>query len=82
MEAKVVNAIPAMSYELHVALKDKVSTRELESVREEKASLVIVEALVKRLNKIEETIMAGGLQTRPKTSQKINNDKEDAESEF
>ena len=59
LEAKVVNTIPALSYEFKVGLETKASQRELEQMREEKASLVLVEALVKRLNKIEEAQLKG-----------------------
>lgn len=56
LEAKVINAIPAMSYELKTKLVTKANVDDVEQLREEKASLVIVEALVKRLNKLEEGI--------------------------
>jgi hypothetical protein len=59
LEAKVVNSIPAMSHELKLGLEKKAGVKDLEQVREEKASLILVEALVKRLNKLEETVTKG-----------------------
>lgn len=48
-----------MSHELKLGLEKKAGVKDLEQVREEKASLVLVEALVKRLNKLEETVTKG-----------------------
>ena len=59
LEAKVINTIPALSYEFKVGLETKASQRDFDQMREEKASLVLVEALVKRLNKIEEAQLKG-----------------------
>jgi hypothetical protein len=54
LEAKVINAVPALQYEVKKSLETKASLKDLHAVREEKASMVLVEAFVKRLNKIEE----------------------------
>lgn len=59
LEAKVVNSIPAMSHELKLGLEKKANCKDLDEVREEKASLILVEALVKRINKLEETVTKG-----------------------
>ena len=48
-----------MSHELKLGLEKKANCKDLDEVREEKASLVLVEALVKRINKLEETVTKG-----------------------
>jgi hypothetical protein len=59
LDARVVNSIPAMSHELKLGLEKKANIKDLEQMQEEKASMVLVEALVKRINKLEETVTKG-----------------------
>ena len=61
LEAKVENSIPAVQYELKLGLEKKAGVKDLEQLREEKASYVTVDALTKRINKLEEQILRGGV---------------------
>ena len=54
LETTVVNAIPAMKYELKEGLKGKADQRELEKMKQEKAGLDMVVRLVERINNLEE----------------------------
>lgn len=62
-----------MSHELKLGLEKKAGVKDLEQVREEKASLILVEALVKRLNKLEETVTKGGVVSFSQPSGKEEN---------
>jgi hypothetical protein len=48
-----------MSHELKLGLEKKAGVKEFEQMKAEKASLILVEALVKRVNKLEETVAKG-----------------------
>lgn len=67
LEAYVKNAIPAIKYELNLALAIKADVVDLNSLNEEKASLVTVEALVKRLNEFIESVKQGNFNTQAKS---------------
>lgn len=44
-----------------MGLEKKAGVKDLEKLHEEKASYVTVDALTKRVNKLEETILRGGV---------------------
>ena len=56
MENRVESAIPALKYNLESGMRGKADSSELKKLQEEKASSAVVEAMVKRLNKLEEKI--------------------------
>lgn len=64
IETKVNNAIPALKYELDKSLQNKASVRDIELLSTEKASMKVVDEVVKRINKLEEQISSGATLTR------------------
>lgn len=50
-----------MSHELKLGLEKKAGVKEMEQIREEKATKITVDALVKRVNKLEEAIVRGNI---------------------
>ena len=60
LETRVVNAIPAMKYDLETGLKGKADSRELEKMKTEKAGMELVLKLVARINSLEEKVALKG----------------------
>ena len=60
LETRVVNAIPAMKYDLETGLKGKADQRELEKMKTEKAGMELVLKLVARINSLEEKVALKG----------------------
>ena len=54
LETRVVNAIPAMKYDLMNGLKGKAEQKDLEYLNDNKAGREMVERITKRLNTLEE----------------------------
>lgn len=62
MENRVEAALPAMKYNIESGMRTKADASELKKLQEDKASKEVVEALIKRINKLEEKVkfeMAG-----------------------
>lgn len=56
MENKVETAIPAMKYQLDQGIRSKADMAEIKRLQEDRASAAVVEALITRINKLEEKI--------------------------
>jgi hypothetical protein len=54
LEARVINSLPAMQYEIKNGLKSKCDVDEMHNAVKQKAGLVLVEALKERLDKLTE----------------------------
>jgi len=60
LEARVINSLPAMQYEIKNGLSNKVDTENMNVLLKSKASLDLVTTLVDRVNKLQEQVMGGG----------------------
>ena len=60
LETRVVNAIPAMKYDLQTGLKGKAEQKELDFMKQDKAGMDFVMKVVKRLNALEESMVLKG----------------------
>jgi hypothetical protein len=60
LEARVINSLPAMQYEIKNGLKSKCDVDEMHNAVKQKAGLVLVEALKERLDKLTEQVSRGG----------------------
>jgi predicted transcriptional regulator len=55
-ENKVETAIPAIKYQMEQGIRSKADAKELKKLGEDKASAVVVEELINRLNRLEEKV--------------------------
>lgn len=74
LETRVVNAIPAMKYDLETGLKGKADQREVEKMKTEKAGMELVLKLVARINSLEEKVaLRGGGARRSRSGSSSSN---------
>jgi len=70
-----------MTYKLQMGLEGKAENKDMKRLASDKASMVLVEALVKRLNKIEERVMTRGRRGSRGLSREGSDEEEDEEEE-